>query len=169
MIDVDDRTCVFTVIRPGACLLVLVCEDLARFDPVLPVINAVGPNLVIALLMDGPQMERRWPGRYATVLADDPGSAVLTLTCLGMVRRSCMPGSRDDRQIALWKEPGGDTKELNLGARDHALVLSLRTSLAEQFTFDMRSDRKKTRQFKLSVVRGVRLNHKDIPSWTSLD
>jgi len=42
---------VFTVIRPGAALAVLICEDLARFDPVLPVINAVGPNLVISLLL----------------------------------------------------------------------------------------------------------------------
>jgi hypothetical protein len=50
--------------------------------------NAIGPNLVIALLMDGPQLENRWPARYATVLAEDPGSAVLTVTSLGMVRRS---------------------------------------------------------------------------------
>jgi hypothetical protein len=50
--------------------------------PGADVMNAIGPNLVIALLMDGPQREHRWPGRYATVLADDPGSAVLTVTCL---------------------------------------------------------------------------------------
>ena len=65
-----------TLIRETATLSVLICEDLARYDPVLTVMNAIGPNLVIALLMDGPQLERRWCGRYATALADDPGSSV---------------------------------------------------------------------------------------------
>jgi hypothetical protein len=86
-IDVDGRKVAFYVVREGASLAVLVCEDLARYDPVMPTLLAVGPNLVVALLMDGPQLERRWPGRYATVLAEDPGSSVLTLTSLGMVNR----------------------------------------------------------------------------------
>ena len=71
-IDVAGRECHFYVFRHGASLAVLVCEDLARIDPVQSVVRAVGPNLVVALLMDGAQLERRWPGRYATVLADDP-------------------------------------------------------------------------------------------------
>jgi 5-methylcytosine-specific restriction enzyme A len=50
--------------------------------------RSVGPNLVVALLMDGPQLTARWPARYASVLADDPGSSVLTLTSLGMCLRS---------------------------------------------------------------------------------
>ena len=50
--------------------------------PLRTVIRSVGPNLVIVLLMDGPQLVRRWPGKYATVLSDDPGSAVLTVTSL---------------------------------------------------------------------------------------
>ena len=67
---------------------VLVCEDLARQDPAADLIRAVGPNLLIALLMDGPQLSRRWPARYASVLAEDPGTSVLTLTSLGMAERS---------------------------------------------------------------------------------
>ena len=54
---------------------VLICEDLARQDPAADLIRAVGPNLVIALLMDGPQLNGRWPARYASVLAEDPGSS----------------------------------------------------------------------------------------------
>ena len=166
-IDISNRTCVFTVVRPGASLAVLVCEDLARFDPVMPVLNAVGPNLVIALLMDGPQLERRWPGRYATVLADDPGSSVLTLTSLGMIERSRRPGEGGPSQVALWKEPGGRAQELCLGAADHALVLALSVSTQEQFTLDGRTDGKEARQFSLSAVRGVRLP--ETPPWAGLD
>jgi hypothetical protein len=36
----------------------LICEDLARQDPVAPVVRALGPNLIIALLLDGPQLAR---------------------------------------------------------------------------------------------------------------
>jgi len=168
-IDVSNRTCVFTVVRWGASLAVLVCEDLARFDPVLPVINSVGPNLVIALLMDGPQLERRWPGRYATVLADDPGSAVLTLSSLGMIRRSTMPGAGDQRQIALWKQAGGSACELSLPSGDHALLLSLTTSPYGQTTMDRRHDDGGTRRFVLSGARGVRFDEGTAPKWLRLD
>ncbi len=75
-IDVSSRHCDVMLFRPKATLSVLICEDLARYDPVLTVMNAIGPNLVIALLMDGPQLENR--GR----------PAVLTMTSLGMVLRS---------------------------------------------------------------------------------
>jgi hypothetical protein len=157
-IDVSNRTCVFSVVRWGASLAVLVCEDLARFDPVLPVLSSVGPSLVVALLMDGPQLERRWPGRYATVLADDPGSSVLTLTSLGMIRRSTMPGESDQSQIALWKEAGDVAKELRLPTGAHALLLSLTTTGERQVTLDRRNDEGATRRFRLSGARAVRVD-----------
>lgn len=155
-IDVDDRHCFFTVVRPGASLAVLICEDLARFDPVLPVLNSVGPNLVIALLMDGPQMERRWPGRYATVLADDPGSSVLTLTSFGLVRRSSMPGQTEDHRVGLWKQAGGTAQELELPMGSHALALTLTVSETEQFTMDGRSDRGTAKRLRLFAARGIK-------------
>ena len=46
------------------------------------------------LLLDGPQLTSRWAARYASVLADDPGSAVMTLTSYGMVQRSRPPRTR---------------------------------------------------------------------------
>ena len=161
LIDIGTRQCWFYVFRPGASLAALVCEDLARIDPVQTVIRSVGPSLVIALLMDGPQLERRWPGRYATVLADDPGSAVLTLTSLGMVRRSSMPGNEGPSPIALWKDPYGQAQELLLPRGAHALVLTLSASRITGVTLDGRSDASKTVRLSLSGVREVRLTHPD--------
>jgi len=162
-IDVSYRSCYVTVFRPGATVSVLVCEDLARYDPVLTVMNAIGPNLVVALLMDGPQLEHRWPGRYATVLADDPGSAVLTVTSLGMVSRSAMPGDPLNREIALWKESHGRAKALRLPKGDHALLLTLTNQSVEQFTLDGRGDGGYTMRFGLGAAHGIR--HSDPPMW----
>jgi hypothetical protein len=154
-IDVSNRECVFYVFRPGASLTTLVCEDLARIDPVQGVIRAIGPTLVVALLMDGPQMEKRWPGRYATVLADDPGSAVLTLTCLGLVRRSFPPGSNEGHKIALWKDPHGSAEELVLPRGTHALLLTLSPADETGRTLDGRSDEGSTVRLSLSGVRAI--------------
>jgi len=166
-IDVGGRQCTFYVFRPGASLAALICEDLARIDPVQTVLRSIGPNLVIVLLMDGPQREGRWPGRYATVLADDPGSAVLTLTSLGMVRRSVDPGQEEPCEIALWKEASGVARELKLPKGDHALLLTLAQSTQEQFTLDGRSDHGTTTQLSLTGVRGIK--HPKPPQWASLD
>lgn len=154
-IELPPRTCAFYVFRYGASLAALVCEDLARIDPVQVALRSVGPNLVVVLLMDGPQLERRWPGRYATVLADDPGSAVLTLTCLGMVRRSSVPGEEESRHIALWKEPYGVARELKLPRGCHALLLTLSQSSETNYSLDGRSDRGGTVRLLLSGVRGI--------------
>jgi hypothetical protein len=162
-IDVRYRSCYVTVFRPGATVSVLVCEDLARYDPVLTVMNAIGPNLVVALLMDGPQLEHRWPGRYATVLADDPGSAVLTVTSLGMVSRSAMPGDPENREIALWKESAGRARPLRLPKGDHALLLTLTSRFVEQFTLDGRGDGGGTVHFGLGAAHGIR--HPAPPQW----
>ncbi|QQS13627.1 MAG: hypothetical protein IPK81_05165 [Rhodospirillales bacterium] len=162
-IGVSSRECVFSVVRRGASLAVLICEDLARLDPVLPIINSVGPSLVVVLLMDGPQLERRWPGRHASVLADDPGSSVLTLTSLGMIARSTMPGEAMSRTISLWKQAGDVAKELQMPAGCHGLVLSLASSVAEQTTLDGRQDGGTTPKFTLGACRPVRL--KSLPRW----
>ena len=153
--SIGGRHCAFYTFRFGASLAVLVCEDLARIDPVQTVIRAVGPNLVVALLMDGAQYTWRWPGRYATILADDPGSSVLTLTCLGMLRRSVRPGEKTPRQIGLWKEAGGETQELHLDAGQHALLVTLSSCWQENWTLDGRSDGRTTIQLSLSGVRGI--------------
>jgi hypothetical protein len=58
----------------GVTLVSLVCEDLARLDEVADLLRAIGPTLVVTTLLDGPQLASRWTARYASVLADDPGS-----------------------------------------------------------------------------------------------
>lgn len=163
-IDVSPRQCNFYVFRHGACLAALVCEDLARIDPVQNVIRAVGPNLVIALLMDGPQKEWRWSGRYATVLADDPGSSVLTLTSLGLIRRSAQAGQPADRGIGLWKEAGGSkAQELDLPEGVHALLLTTWPVWETKFSLDGRSDQAGTAKYSLTGVRNV--THPSPPTW----
>jgi len=162
-IDISRREVHFYVFRPGASIAVLVCEDLARVDPVQPVVRAVGPTLVVALLLDGAQSERRWPARYATVLADDPGSAVLTLTSLGMVRRSMKPGESRPMPVALWKDSAGVAQELALPQGSHGLVLDLRCSREKNWTLDGRSDGGATVRLRLAGVAEV--THPNPPAW----
>jgi hypothetical protein len=103
----------------------LVCEDLAQNDDVAAVMRSVGPTVVIAALLDGPQLNSRWAARYASVLADDPGSAVLTLTSMGMAQRSRPHGHDASQVVALWKDPGGGVREIPLEGGSHAIVLSV--------------------------------------------
>jgi hypothetical protein len=154
-VDVTRRAVSFFQISNGACLAAVVCEDLARVEPVHTVLRAVGPNLVVALLMDGPQLASRWSSRYATVLAEDPGSAVLTLTCLGMVRRSQRPGEEERREIGLWKDAGSTVRELRLPPGCHALRVSLALDWEETFSLDGRSDHGFSVKVHLAAVQGL--------------
>jgi hypothetical protein len=116
--------------------------DLARQEPVTEVVRAVGPNLIFALLMDGPQLKSRWSSRYASVLAEDPGCSVLSLTSLGMSRRSQggTPGNDQSHTIALWRDPIYGERELSLNNGDDACVLSLVCKTKQEFTIDGRGD-----------------------------
>src|SRR5262249_42920088 len=73
----------------------------------------------------GPQLTSRWTARYASVLADDPGSAVLTLTSFGMVQRS-RPHQRDVAPIvALSRDPARGFREIPLEAGAQGVVLTV--------------------------------------------
>jgi hypothetical protein len=85
--DVLRRSIQFLQVGEEITCVSLVCEDLAP-DDVAQVIRSVGPTIVLAGLLDGPQLPSRWGARYASVLADDPGSGVLTLTSFGLTQRS---------------------------------------------------------------------------------
>ena len=81
----------------------LICEDLARQDPIAPVVRALGPDLVVALLLDGPQKKERWSHRYSSALVDEPGCSVLSISPYGMTQRSTNGGEYDPSSIvALW-------------------------------------------------------------------
>src|SRR5262245_36585303 len=106
-------------------LVSLVCEDLAQHDDIAELVRSVGPTIVFAVLLDGPQLTSRWTARYASVLADDPGSAVLTLTSFGMVQRS-RPNRRDvSPVVALSRDPARGFREIPLEAGAQGVVLTV--------------------------------------------
>ena len=150
------RDIVFVAWAEWLTLCTVICEDLARPDPLGELVRAVGPNLAIALLMDGRQLPHRWSGRHAVVLADDPGSAVLTLTSIGMVERSTPPDKPPSRVIALWKDPLHGAVEITLPKDAEALVLTLTRSLTEEWTADGRSDGGSAAYLTLTGVLPIR-------------
>jgi hypothetical protein len=112
--------------------------------------------------MDGPQLQSRWPARYATVLADDPGSSVLTLTCAGMVERTIPPTGQSRNVIGLWKDRESRATELVLPEKALALVVSLALNEKLQITLDGREDRKAI-EYSLAGLRNVYLDER--PEW----
>ncbi|MCA9153549.1 MAG: hypothetical protein KDA38_02125 [Planctomycetales bacterium] len=142
-IQVVDRSLHFFAIREWLCTCVLICEDLARLDPVGQFVRAVAPDLVIALLFDGPQLSNRWPAYHATVLADDPGASVLTLTSLGMAKLSRPTnhhGPDHATVIGMWRDASGNFVEIRLPPNSHAAVLTLHHRSRTSVTADGRAN-----------------------------
>lgn len=141
-IGVVQRCLELVTLRTDLTICALVCEDLTQQEPVSDLIRAVGPNLVVAVLMDGPQLGTRWPARYAGVLADDPGCSVLTLTSLGMCQRSQPFGMQASRAIGMWRDgSSGKSRELVLGARAEGMVLNLVIEKRREYSADGRRDK----------------------------
>lgn len=144
-IALQSRRVDFTVIRQRSVLSAMICEDLARVDPCQQLIRAVAPNLVVALLMDAPQRTARWPARYATVLAEDPGCAVLTLTSRGLMARQhrlgLYPSTGSDRIVAMWRDDQSAVPiELNCPYDAQGLLLTLTEEGSEDLALDGRID-----------------------------
>ena len=123
--DVPRRSVQVVEVGEGITIVSLVCEDLAQNDDVAEVIRSIGPTLVSTALLDGPQLPSRWSARYASVLADDPGSAVMTLTSYGMAQRSRPPGHDPSPVIALWKDPARGTREISLEPGAQGVLLTV--------------------------------------------
>ena len=136
--EVPRRSVQFVELAGGVTLTSLVCEDLAQTDEVAAVIRAVAPTMVVTPLLDGPQLSSRWGARYAGVLADDPGLAVLTLTSFGMAQRSRPPGQDPSSVVALWQGPGQHAREIPLNRGAHGIVLSAIVAPAVRRSFDGR-------------------------------
>lgn len=126
----------------------LICEDLARVDPGQAVVRSIGPNLLISIVMDGPQIPGRWSAMYATVLAEDPGCSVLTLSSLALINRAqqSMPRPNfydDDNQmqsIGLWRDDTGQVVPIELSQADVAACLTIYEHRHDEFTMDGRSN-----------------------------
>jgi hypothetical protein len=122
----------------GVTLVSLVCEDLARLDEVADLLRAIGPTLVVTTLLDGPQLASRWTARYASVLADDPGSAVVTLTSFGFVQRSLPAGRSPSRVVSLWKDPVRGLREIPLDVDAHAVLIRIQVGQTTRHSADGR-------------------------------
>lgn len=158
--SLHDRSLTFLSLNSWLTISVLICEDLARPDPVGNLLRAVGPNLVVALLQDGPQLTSRWSARCASVLADDPGSSVLTLTSAGMAQLSSpVPASSVTRPpqpvIALWKDRATGFREIPLAPGAEAMVLSLTHTFEKEWTADGRHDHGGASVIKLAGVHAI--------------
>jgi hypothetical protein len=116
----------------------LICEDLAQNDDIAQLIRAVGPTAVIVGLLDGPQLASRWSARYASSLADDPGSSVLTLSSFGMVERSRPEGREASRVVALWKDPTQGVREIPLEPGAQGVLVTVSMDRAPRYTADRR-------------------------------
>jgi len=140
-LSILSRSLDLLVYRGNTTLTTLICEDLARVDPCQAVVRGVGPNLLIALLMDGPQIGARWPGPYATVLAEDPGTSVLSFTSFGLIARQNDIGEFEQASsIALWKDEKSGVRKLELQREADAIVLELAAVPKEERTLDGRRD-----------------------------
>jgi hypothetical protein len=72
------------------------------------------------------------------VLADDPGSVVLTLTSFGMVQRSRPDGREASPIVALWKDPEQGFREIPLEPGAQAVLVTACGARATRRTADGR-------------------------------
>lgn len=137
-IHVHKRSVSFLSLAPDLTVCPLICEDLSRQEPVSEILRSFGPSLVVALLMDGPQLRSRWSAQYASVLADDPGSSVLTLTSMGMVRRWRSQFIASQPIVALWKDPSAPAVEIPMESDAQGVLLSLNSRRSREYSADGR-------------------------------
>lgn len=166
-IRVPRRRLSFLTSNSWLTLAPLICEDLARLEPISDLIRGVGPTLLVALLLDGPQLTTRWPARYAGVLADDPGTSVLTLSSLGMCQRS-VP-SRPSREeaiamraqnganVALWNDQFWRWHPIQITREDRAALLTVSTQWIQEDTFDMRAEAENSAVFTFQSIHVPKL------------
>ncbi len=161
-IDILGRSLDVFVMRGGATVTTLICEDLARNDPCQELVRGIGPNFVVALLMDGPQRRDRWPARYATVLAEDPGSSVLSVTSFGLLRRTNKVGTYPPAdQIGLFRDDTGKTTEIRLPAGGQGVCVTLQPTELTEHTLDGRADKGDAQSWRLSGIQPVRVSGVD--------
>lgn len=154
-IKIRRRKVTFVNIGEELTLCPLICEDLARQDPIADLIRTVGPSLVITILMDGPQKKERWSAKYASVLAEDPGCAILTLTSLGMVKRSLPPNVSPSRIVALWNDGVSFAREIELKDGAAGVLLSISVEARTEVMADGRKETKSTNCVKLGGIHQI--------------
>jgi hypothetical protein len=153
-----------TFLAPNDWLVItsLICEDLARLEPVSEIIRGVGPTFLMALLSDGPQLTERWSARYASVLADDPGTAVFSLTSYGMASRSKPENSdyhnrltEDGTVVGLWRDAVTGFKVMKASGPDNAQLITVSAEFDSEKTLDNRDDGGKAPSLKIDKVKEI--------------
>lgn len=165
-----------TVLAPNGWLTLtaLICEDLARQEPVSEVIRGIGPTLLTALLSDGPQINARWSARYANVLADDPGTSVLSITSKGMAARSRKKdGSRTPDEspltIGLWRDMIDGWNDLDLERDSDAIIFTISSNYEKEYTLDGRGDGGVSSVFRMDSMKPTQIKFKDRESTLLLE
>ena len=161
--EVPRRALQIQELSEGLTLVTVVCEDLARLDEVAELLRDVGPTLVITILLDGPQLGTRWTARYASVLADDPGSAVLTLSALGMVQRSRPIGMPPSTVVAMWKDPAGGLREISMDPGSQGVLMSVAATRARRRVADGRTPVDNAPGLVVAGVHGVTAAREVVP------
>jgi hypothetical protein len=110
----------------------------------------------VTTLLDGPQLASRWTARYASVLADDPGSAVVTLTSFGFVQRSLPTGRPASRVVSLWKDPVSGLREIPLDVGAHAVLIKIQVGRTTRHSADGRPPAANTANVSAEGVRQIR-------------
>ncbi|MFT3883094.1 MAG: hypothetical protein QM703_26010 [Gemmatales bacterium] len=145
-IDVSHREVYFHLFSAGS-FVTFVCEDLARAEPLHHIVRSVGPNLVFALLLDSQQILSRWPGRYATTLADDPGCACISFTSQGLIKldkyyqEELKKNKSEELRVGLWRS-GNELTEINMpnDSNSLAVLLRLKSKRITEYSLDDRND-----------------------------
>lgn len=155
-IEINRRSLEIIERDDGHTIAALVCEDLAQMDDVVELLRVVGPTMVVALLLDGPQLASRWTARYASMLADDPGSAVLTLTSYGMVANAWRKDRPPSSVVALWKDGARGMREISLDADAQGILLALHSQPAIRRAADGRAPEDDSRDLQIADVTQLR-------------
>ncbi len=169
---VNRRLPIFVTSRKWT-ITTLICEDLARNDPARGIVETIGPNLVISLLLDGPQIPERWSAKYASVLAEDPGSSVLSISSIGLIDRSnktfvqrSSGAYKPKKSFALWRDDTGSSTTIELEEGSHAVAISLSEYPVDDFTVDGRKNNRPSISLRLTGMRQIRDTSRDsYPPW----
>ena len=139
-ININRRCVNFINLGEEITICPLICEDLARQEPISDLIRTVGPTLVVTILMDGPQKLERWSAKYASVLSEDPGCAVVTMTSLGMIKRYQHHHGHASNSIALISDGEGKIMEIELNENAKGVLVNMCLSPKKQSLADGRKD-----------------------------
>ena len=89
-------------------------------------------------------------------MAEDPGSAVVTLTPFGFVQRSRPPGRSLSRVVSLWKDPARGLREIPLDEDAHAVLIRIQIGRTIRHTADGRRPVANTADVRAEGVRQIR-------------